>query len=199
MEIIIDSKRNNPLLNRTEIYFTVKHEGEGTPNREIIRSELADKINVNKDKVIINTVQSSFGTQEISCYAKVYPSLNQSKEIECDHILKRNNLIESEKGKTEKPQKEEKKTDEAQKAEAPDEKPEEKSETDNSQEPPIEEKAPINDKPQETDEMKKDTEKIQKPEEKSPEPEKTDENKKDEPQKEESETKPENPTAEKKE
>ena len=39
MEIEINSKRNNPLLNRTEVYFTVKHSGEGTPNREIIRSE----------------------------------------------------------------------------------------------------------------------------------------------------------------
>ncbi len=44
MEIEIDSKKNNPLLNRTEIYFTIKHIGEKTPNREIIRAELAEKL-----------------------------------------------------------------------------------------------------------------------------------------------------------
>ena len=50
MEIIIDSKINNPLINRTEVHFTVIHEGEGTPNREIIRSELAEKLNAKKRK-----------------------------------------------------------------------------------------------------------------------------------------------------
>ena len=100
MEIEIDSKRNNPLLKRTEIYFTLKHKGEGTPNREIIRSELADKLNVKKESVIVNTVHSSFGTQEITGYAKIYSSLEKSKEIEPDYILIRNKLMEAkEKGK----------------------------------------------------------------------------------------------------
>jgi len=100
MEIEIDSKRNNPLLNRTEIYFTLKHKGEGTPNREIIRSELAEKLNVKKETVIVNTVHSSFGIQEITGYAKIYSSLEKSKEIEPDYILIRNKIIEAkEKGK----------------------------------------------------------------------------------------------------
>ncbi|RLC28627.1 hypothetical protein DRH13_06845, partial [Candidatus Woesebacteria bacterium] len=97
MEIEIDSKRNNPLLNRTEIYFTVKHTGEGTPNREIIRSELADKLNIKKENIVVSNVQSGFGTQEISCYAKVYSSLAKTKDIEQDYILKRNKLIGGEK------------------------------------------------------------------------------------------------------
>ena len=94
MKIEIDSKRNNPLLNRTEIYFTINHEGEGTPNREIIRSELADKLNVKKENIIVNTIQSSFGIQEISGYAKVYSSQSKSKDFERDYILRRNKLIE---------------------------------------------------------------------------------------------------------
>jgi small subunit ribosomal protein S24e len=100
MEIEIDSKRNNPLLKRTEIYFTLKHTGEGTPNREIIRSELAEKLNVKKENIIINTVHSSFGIQEITGYAKIYSSLEKSKEIEPDYILIRNKLMDAkEKGK----------------------------------------------------------------------------------------------------
>ncbi|KYK27202.1 hypothetical protein AYK20_03000 [Thermoplasmatales archaeon SG8-52-1] len=104
MEIEIDSKKNNPLLNRTEVYFTVKHEGEGTPNREIIRSELADKLNTKKENIVLNTVHSGFGNQEITGYAKIYSSLTKIKEIEPEYILERNKLIESkEKKPKEKP------------------------------------------------------------------------------------------------
>jgi len=94
MEIEIESKRNNPLLNRTEVYFIVKHTGEGTPNREIIRSELADKLNVKKENIIVNTIKSGFGIQEISGYAKVYSSVQKTKDLEQDYILARNKLIE---------------------------------------------------------------------------------------------------------
>ena len=64
MEIEIESKRNNPLLNRTEVNFIVKHEGEGTPNREIIRDQLADKLNSKKENIIVNIIESSFGNNE---------------------------------------------------------------------------------------------------------------------------------------
>ena len=116
MEIEIDSKRNNPLLNRTEIYFTIKHEGEGTPNRELIKSELADKLNVKKENIIVNTVDTSFGKQEISGYAKVYSSIAKAKDVEREHLQKRNLIIESDK-------KPEKKAEEAAPAPAKEEAP----------------------------------------------------------------------------
>jgi len=103
MEIEIDSKRNNPLLNRTEIYFTIKPEGKGTPSRDIIRSELAEKLNVKKEDVIVNTINTSFGTQEITGYAKIYSSPEKSKGLEPDYILIRNKLMDAkEKKKVEK-------------------------------------------------------------------------------------------------
>ena len=101
MEIEIDSKKNNLLLKRTEVYFTVKHTGEGTPNREIIRSELADKLNSKKENVIVDILKTSFGIQETTGYAKVYSSLESSKGIEREHILKRNKLGETKKDKKE--------------------------------------------------------------------------------------------------
>jgi small subunit ribosomal protein S24e len=97
MEIEIDSKKNNPLLKRTEVYFKVKHTGEGTPNREIIRSEIADKLNSKKENVIINIMKPGFGIQETTGYAKVYLSLESSKGLEREHILKRNKLGETKK------------------------------------------------------------------------------------------------------
>jgi len=136
MEIEIESKRNNPLLNRTEIYFTVKHDGEGTPNREIIRSEIADKLNVDKDKVIVNTVKSSFGSQEISGYAKIYPSIAKAKGVEKGFILKRNKLIKD-KAKKQEDEIEEQAKPEEKTTEKP---PEEKKEQTEEVKPQTEEK-----------------------------------------------------------
>lgn len=93
MEIEIDSKKNNPLLNRTEIRFTVKHQGEKTPNREIIKSELAEKINAKKENIIIDNINSRFGIQQSSGYAKIYSPPKKGEEIERKHILKRNKVI----------------------------------------------------------------------------------------------------------
>jgi small subunit ribosomal protein S24e len=113
MEVIVESKKNNTLLNRTEVFFTVKHTGAGTPNRDVIRNELADKLNTSKDNVVINEIHSSFGTQEATGYAKIYNSKDQAKGLELKHILVRNKIIEKEikkkgeKKTKEKPEKQE--------------------------------------------------------------------------------------------
>jgi small subunit ribosomal protein S24e len=94
MEIEIHSKKENPLLDRTEVQFTVRHAGESTPNREIIRNELAEKLNVKKDNVVVDSIDSGFGVQESKGYAKVYKSVEKSKNWEREHILVRNKLVE---------------------------------------------------------------------------------------------------------
>ncbi len=129
MEIEIDSKKNNPLLNRTEVHFTIQHEGEKTPNREIIRSELAEKLNAKKENIIINDIQSSSGIQKSIGYAKIYPSVKKAEEMERKHILKRNKIS----GKKEKKEGEKKPEEKPASAEEPpkEEKP--------SEEPPKEE------------------------------------------------------------
>lgn len=161
MEIKIESKRNNPLLNRTEVHFTVKHEGEGTPNREIIRNELADKLNAKKENVIINTIRSGFGTQETTGYAKVYTSLKQSKGLERKHFLIRNKIITGEKKKGEEKKEE--------KPAAPEGKPEETSEPQKEKEEKTEETPPAEEKLEETDEQPEEkTDEKQKSEEKTP-------------------------------
>ena len=136
MEIEIDSKKNNQLLNRTEIRFTIKHPGEKTPNREIIRTELAEKLNAKKEEVIVNEIHATFGKQEVTGYAKVYTSPDKSKGLERNHILVRNKLMEAKKkdkkgeAKAAKPaegaKEEAKPVKEAPKPEAPKKEPEEK-------------------------------------------------------------------------
>ncbi len=92
MEIEIESKKNNPLLNRTEVYFVIRHTGESTPRREIIRGELAGKLGVGKENIIIDHMTSDFGIQKTKGYAKVYSSAEKTKAEERNHLLKRNNL-----------------------------------------------------------------------------------------------------------
>lgn len=118
----IDSKKNNPLLNRTEVHFTIQHEGEKTPNREIIRSELAEKLNAKKENIIINDIQSSSGIQKSIGYAKIYSSVKKAEEMERKHILKRNKIS----GKKEK--KEGEKAETAEEPPKEEEKPAEKKE-----------------------------------------------------------------------
>lgn len=94
MEIEITSKVNNVMLDRTEIKFTVTHTGEATPSRDIIRNELAEKLNVKKEEVIVKTVTPSFGNNKMKGYAKVYSSLDKAKGLEPDYVLVRNKLME---------------------------------------------------------------------------------------------------------
>ncbi len=117
MEIEIQSKIDNILLGRTEVRFVIHHEGEGTPKREIVRSELAEKLNAKKETIMVDMMRSNFGTRKTIGYAKVYKSIEDAKSGEADPILKRNGL-----GTKKKPKKETKKEGE-EKKEPPKEKP----------------------------------------------------------------------------
>ena len=112
----------------------VVHEGEGTPKRELVRSELAEKLNAKKETIMVDFMRSHFGARKTIGYAKIYKSVEDVKAGEADPILKRNGL-----GTKKKAKKETKKEGE-EKKEAPKEKP--KAE-------PKEPKEPVKEKPKE--------------------------------------------------
>ena len=117
MEIEIQSKTDNTLLGRTEVHFVILHEGEGSPKRDLVRNELAEKLNAKKETIMIDFMRSSFGARKTVGYAKIYKSIEDAKAGEADPILKRNGL-----GTKKKPKKETKKEGD-EKKEAPKEKP----------------------------------------------------------------------------
>jgi small subunit ribosomal protein S24e len=133
MEIEIQSKTNNPLLNRTEVRFIIHHKGEGSPKRDLIKGELAEKLKVKKENVMVNYMKSSFGSTETFGYAKVFTSVEKAKSGEREHILVRNAVIAAK-----KPVKEEKK---------PPVKPEVKAETKEEVAEKPEEEKPTEEKP----------------------------------------------------
>ena len=92
MELDITSKVNNVLLNRTEVRFTIIHDKSGTPKRELIRGELAEKMNSKKENVVIEFIDTEFGKMKTHGYAKIYPSVEIAKACETNYLLKRNNL-----------------------------------------------------------------------------------------------------------
>ncbi len=98
MELIIDEKKENPLLNRIEIRFRVRHPKAPTPKREDVRNLIAANLNVEKDRVIIDKMHTPFGIHETRGYAKVYNTVEDAKKIEPDYILRRNKLLEGGEG-----------------------------------------------------------------------------------------------------
>jgi len=114
MELEIIEKRENPLLNRTEVKFRVKHQGEKTPERELVKSDLAEMLKVNKSLVIIDYIRPSFGMAISSGYAKIYKSIEDAKKIEPSYILKRNKFGEVKEEKTEEVKEETKEEKESQ-------------------------------------------------------------------------------------
>ena len=93
MEIEITDKKNNPFLKRTEVQFIISHENQKTPNQVIIKNELANSLNTNKENIIIDHLRSNYGIQKTYGYAKIYSSRKEAETIEQKYILKRNKMV----------------------------------------------------------------------------------------------------------
>jgi len=94
MEIEIVSKKENELLDRTEITFKAVHAKEGTPLRETVREKLASIMKATKERVIVDSMDSAFGKMETVGYAKVYKTKEAAMKFEREYVLVRNKLKE---------------------------------------------------------------------------------------------------------
>jgi len=94
MELDIKNKRENPLLNRTEVQFVVHHPNSPTPKRNNVREELSKAMKVPKDRVVVDHMNSHFGVHETQGYAKIYKSKEEAMNVEREYLLKRNKLEE---------------------------------------------------------------------------------------------------------
>ena len=94
MDIEISEKKQNPLLGRWEVRFTVQHTNEKTPSREQIREKLAGQLNSKKGHVVVDSMNSVYGKGTTKGYARVYDAPEHIAKNEPDYILKRNKLEE---------------------------------------------------------------------------------------------------------
>ncbi|MCW3134891.1 MAG: 30S ribosomal protein S24e [Methanophagales archaeon] len=92
MEVEITEEKENQLLRRKEVFFRLNHEEErgASPSRDQARDVLIKKLRCNPNLLVIDRMRTEFGKRETVGYAKVYEDGDRLREIEREHIIKRN-------------------------------------------------------------------------------------------------------------
>lgn len=90
MELEIVSKKENPLLKRKEVQFTVLHAQGKTPTRLDVKRSIASQLQISEKLVFVKRMQSMTGTSKTVGEANAYDSEAQAKLIEPEYIIKRN-------------------------------------------------------------------------------------------------------------
>jgi ribosomal protein S24E len=91
MQVKIDSTKDNPLLKRKEVDFTiVSGPKEKTPARLEVKKAVAIEMKLGDDVVFIKRMRTKTGTSITVGVANVYQSFNQAKLVEPEYIRKRN-------------------------------------------------------------------------------------------------------------
>jgi ribosomal protein S24E len=92
MEIKIVSTKENPLLKRKEVGFTITQgPKEKTPQRLDAKRAVANAVQVKETVVYIKSMKTLTGTSITNGFANVYQTVEQAQIVEPDHIRKRNN------------------------------------------------------------------------------------------------------------
>ena len=90
MELEIVSKKDNPLLDRSELEVLAHHTGKPTPTRDEVREHVAAAMKAKKDVVMVDHMESTFGKGVTRGYVKVYKTKEAAMAIEREPIKKRN-------------------------------------------------------------------------------------------------------------
>jgi small subunit ribosomal protein S24e len=92
MEIKIVSTKENPLLKRKEVGFTITQgPKEKTPQRLNAKTAVANAMQVKDSLVIIKRMRTLTGTSITNGVANVYQNVEQITLVEPEYIRKRNN------------------------------------------------------------------------------------------------------------
>jgi small subunit ribosomal protein S24e len=90
MEIDIISKKENKVLDRTEVKFDCIYNGEATPKILAVKSKLIALLNTKKDLIVIDSLQPRYGETKADGYAKIYDSRDNLEAIETEHVISKN-------------------------------------------------------------------------------------------------------------
>ncbi|ADZ08850.1 30S ribosomal protein S24e [Methanobacterium lacus] len=93
MEINVNEKIENPLLNRTEIHFDCTYQGEATPKIMDVKNRLIATLDVDKNLLVVHNLKPSYGEGKAIGYAKIYDSEESLAKIEKDHVVKKNAAV----------------------------------------------------------------------------------------------------------
>ena len=109
MKVNIISKKQNNLMKRKEVRFSVDHsETGGTPSRAEVSRHLASALGTKLELVFVENMETKTGTMVTVGEANIYDTIEQAKFMEPKHIIARNALPE----KPEKSQAQDEQTEE---------------------------------------------------------------------------------------
>ncbi len=92
MEVKIVSSKNNPLLKRKEVQFSIEHGPQSkTPARLDVRKALAAELKIGEELVFVRNMRTMTGTGTAMGQANIYQTAGQAKLVEPEYIVKRNN------------------------------------------------------------------------------------------------------------
>ena len=90
----VDDRKENPLLDRVEITFSIRHEGKQTPSRsEIIAFVAQTEPGAKREQIIVKNVNTRFGQALTTGLAHIYGS-KEAMEAEPPYILARHSAKE---------------------------------------------------------------------------------------------------------
>ncbi len=72
MDLKITSKKDNPLLLRTEIKAEVNFPNQTTPRKEDIKKKIASLEKADEKLVVIKNIRASFGLGKVDVFAYIY-------------------------------------------------------------------------------------------------------------------------------
>ena len=87
--VTIKKETENKLLKRKEIVVEISNDG-ATISKQEIKSQLAKKLKADEKLIIINRIDSHFGSTLSSITAYLYEDEETIKKVSLKHILKRN-------------------------------------------------------------------------------------------------------------
>ncbi|MBY9000231.1 MAG: 30S ribosomal protein S24e [Candidatus Heimdallarchaeota archaeon] len=93
MKIDIIEKKENKLLERTEITAKVDHVGQPVPKREDFMARLAALLNKEKDQVVLIKLEAKYGEGRSLALVHVYETAERAIAVEKEFLLKRSGII----------------------------------------------------------------------------------------------------------
>jgi len=97
VEIKVLGQVYNPLLKRKEVKVEITHSGAGTPDRFMIRKELASRLEVKLDNVYVVDMETKTGMEKTRCDVEVYDTPERARKIVPSYITARNKPLEERK------------------------------------------------------------------------------------------------------
>jgi len=82
-------RKENPLLNRTEVTALVHHEGP-TPRRSEVKARISAELDADPDLVIVDKIEQEFGRPVSRCFVKIYKDRESLEKIEPEHKIRKN-------------------------------------------------------------------------------------------------------------